>query len=72
MNPRAAPASPGHVGATARTSTPVHRRPAGGLWLLGLLGVFALEFFLFDQFGARRHTGVYPKWNDQVQYLTDG
>jgi hypothetical protein len=50
----------------------VDRRPAVGPWLLLLLGVFALEFFVFDQFGSRRHTGVYPKWNDQVQYLSDG
>jgi hypothetical protein len=39
------------------------------LWLL--LGVFALEFFLFDHFGARRHTPFYPRWDDQVQYLTE-
>ena len=38
-------------------------------WLL--LGVFALEFFLFDHFGARRHTSIYPRWNDQIQYLTE-
>jgi len=72
MSTRAAKAGPTLDGATSRTSTTAHRRPAVGLWLLGLLGVFALEFFLFDQFGARRHTGVYPKWNDQVQYLSDG
>jgi hypothetical protein len=38
-------------------------------WLLA--GVFVLEFVLFDQFGARRHTPVYPRWNDQIQYLTE-
>lgn len=38
-------------------------------WLL--LAVFAFEFFLFDQFGSRRHTPVYPRWNDQIQYLTE-
>ncbi|MES2693158.1 MAG: hypothetical protein V4773_06770 [Verrucomicrobiota bacterium] len=36
-------------------------------WIL--LAVLALEFFLFDRFGARRFTGVYPRWNDQTQYL---
>jgi hypothetical protein len=46
---------------------PVFRSPV--FWLL--VGVFALEFFLFDQFGARRHTPVYPRWNDQIQYLTE-
>jgi hypothetical protein len=40
-----------------------------GFWLL--LGVFAVEFWLFDQIGARRHTAVYPRWHDQVQYLSE-
>src|SRR5688500_20319227 len=43
------------------------RSPVG--WLLVL--TFALEFVVFDQFGARRHTSVYPRWNDQIQYLGD-
>ncbi len=43
------------------------RSPA--LWLL--LATFALEFFVFDQFGAKRHTNVYPRWNDQIQYLSE-
>lgn len=34
-----------------------------------LLVVFALEFLLFDHFGARRYTNIYPRWNDQIQYL---
>jgi hypothetical protein len=37
------------------------------VWLLVL--VFAAEFFLFDHFGSRRITGIFPRWNDQVQYL---
>ncbi len=72
MSARAAPAGPAPDGATWRASTPGHLRPRGRRWLWLLLGVFVLEFFLFDQFGARRHTSVYPKWNDQVQYLSDG
>src|SRR5437868_15264817 len=36
-----------------------------------LLIVFILEFILFDHFGARRVTSVYPRGNDQVQYLTE-
>jgi hypothetical protein len=43
------------------------RAPA--LW--GLVVLFAAEFFLFDQFGAHQHTAVYPRWNDQVQYLSE-
>lgn len=34
-----------------------------------LLALFAAEFALFDQFGAKRHTAIYPRWNDQIQYL---
>jgi hypothetical protein len=46
---------------------PLLRTPV--FWLL--LGFFGLEFFLFDQFGVRRHTAIYPRWNDQIQYLTE-
>lgn len=46
---------------------PLHRSPA--LW--ALVALFATEFFLFDHFGARRFTGVYPRWNDQIQYLSE-
>ena len=38
-------------------------------WLVAI--VFALEFFLFDHFGAHRHTPFYPRWNDQIQYLSE-
>jgi hypothetical protein len=38
-------------------------------WFWLLLVVIVAEFILFDQFGAHRHTSVYPRWNDQVQYL---
>ncbi|MBL9208989.1 MAG: hypothetical protein JNL92_00890 [Opitutaceae bacterium] len=46
---------------------PLLRSPA--FWLL--LGVLAAEFWAFDQAGARRHTVVYPRFNDQIQYLTE-
>lgn len=29
------------------------------------------EFAVFDQIGAHHHTGIYPRWNDQIQYLTE-
>lgn len=48
-------------------ANPLHRSPA--LW--ALVALFAVEFFLFDHFGARRFTGVYPRWNDQIQYLSE-
>jgi hypothetical protein len=44
-------------------------RTSPAFWLLVL--VCALEFFLFDRFGARRHTVIYPRWNDQIQYLSE-
>src|SRR5687768_14592583 len=51
-----------------RTRIPAcFRSPVG--WLLA--GIFALEFFAFDQWGARRHTSIYPRWNDQIQYLSE-
>jgi len=37
--------------------------------LLGLL-LFA-EFLLFDVMTSRHHAWVYPRWNDQIQYLTE-
>lgn len=72
MSQRSAPPGSAPDGATAPSSRARPLRPTGAFWLGLLLGLFVLEFFLFDQFGTRRHTGVYPKWNDQVQYLTDG
>ncbi len=39
-------------------------------WLA--LGVLMLgEFLLFDQLVSRHHAWVYPRWNDQIQYLTE-
>jgi hypothetical protein len=38
---------------------------------LALIAVFTGEFLLFDQVGAKRHTWIYPRWNDQIQYLTE-
>ncbi len=38
-------------------------------WML--LALFGAEFALFDQVGARHHSWIYPRWNDQVQYLTE-
>jgi hypothetical protein len=43
------------------------RSPA--TWLL--VAVFITEFFLFDRFGSRRVTSIYPRWNDQIQYLSE-
>lgn len=36
-----------------------------------MLLLLAAEFVLFDQVGARHHSWIYPRWNDQVQYLTE-
>lgn len=38
-------------------------------WALVL--VLAVEFVTFDQFGVRHYTWIYPRWNDQIQYLTE-
>ncbi len=42
------------------------------LWAVGGLALlFFFEFIIFDQIGAHHHTWVYPRWNDQIQYLTE-
>ena len=46
-------------------------RPTGLLTWALLAGLMAAEFLLFDRVGAHWHTGVYPRWNDQIQYLTE-
>jgi hypothetical protein len=42
-------------------------------WLVGLLvaGALLLEFIAFDLATSRHHAWVYPRWNDQIQYLTE-
>ena len=29
------------------------------------------EFLVFDRIGAKHQTWIYPRWNDQIQYLTE-
>jgi hypothetical protein len=41
-------------------------------FFLVLAVLLAAEFLLFDLVGAKHHTWVYPRWNDQIQYLTEG
>ncbi|MBI5426130.1 MAG: hypothetical protein HZA32_18815 [Opitutae bacterium] len=43
------------------------------LWLVGLLVAGALlgEFLAFDRATSQHHAWVYPRWNDQIQYLTE-
>lgn len=36
-----------------------------------LLALFLAEFLLFDRLTSRHHAWVYPRWNDQIQYLTE-
>jgi hypothetical protein len=39
--------------------------------LVLLAAIFVAELFLFDQFGSKRVTSIYPRWNDQIQYLSE-
>ena len=40
------------------------------MWLgAGLL--MLAEFLLFDRMTSLHHTGIYPRWNDQIQYLRE-
>ncbi|MDP2137673.1 MAG: hypothetical protein Q8J74_07445 [Candidatus Didemnitutus sp.] len=40
------------------------------MWLAAALLMLA-EFLVFDRMTSRHHTGIYPRWNDQIQYLTE-
>ena len=40
------------------------------MWFAAALLMLA-EFLVFDRMTARHHTSVYPRWNDQIQYLTE-
>ena len=61
----------------AQTEIPARDIPRGRtspsgrtvLWILLIL--FAIEFYAFDQIGAHPHTKIYPRWFDQIQYLTE-
>lgn len=49
----------------------VHRvKRSTATWLL-LTGFLVLEFLLLDTLTSRHHAWVYPRWNDQIQYLTE-
>jgi len=51
---------------------PAHgRSPLCSPALWALLALFAVEFFLFDRFGSHRFTAIFPRWNDQLQYLSE-
>ncbi len=40
------------------------------MWVAAVLLMLA-EFLVFDRMTSRHHTGIYPRWNDQIQYLTE-
>ncbi|MBI2513694.1 MAG: hypothetical protein HYV96_17140 [Opitutae bacterium] len=40
------------------------------LWLAAAVLMVA-EFSLFDRMTSRHHASLYPRWNDQIQYLTE-
>ena len=39
-------------------------------WLLAA-ALMLMEFLVFDRMTSRNHASVYPRWSDQVQYLTE-
>jgi hypothetical protein len=41
------------------------------LVILPLLLLLLVEFVWFDTAASRHHAWVYPRWNDQIQYLTE-
>lgn len=45
---------------------------AASRWLWALAGLLLLgEFLLFDRMTSRHHASIYPRWNDQIQYLSE-
>ena len=40
------------------------------LWLAAALLMLA-EFLVFDVMTSRHHASIYPRWSDQIQYLTE-
>ena len=40
------------------------------MWVAAALLMLG-EFLLFDAMTSRHHTKIYPRWNDQIQYLTE-
>ncbi len=51
------------------TTTPALPR---NRWLwLAAVGLMLLELVVFDRLGASRQAAVYPRWSDQIQYLTE-
>ena len=40
------------------------------LWLLAA-GLMLVEFLVFDRMTSRHHASVYPRWSDQIQYLSE-
>lgn len=47
-----------------------HPAPSTWLWLAAAL-IMLGEFLLFDRMTSRHHASVYPRWNDQIQYLSE-
>jgi hypothetical protein len=70
---RLRPPDPANTAADGPSNVFVKRQPTqrSRLGLAAVLGFLALEFLLFDQVGARQHTVIHPRWNDQIQYLTE-
>lgn len=50
------------------TASPTRLRP--WLWLAAGC-ILAAEFLVFDVMTSRHHASIYPRWSDQIQYLTE-
>ena len=40
------------------------------MWVVAV-GLMLAEFLLFDRMTSRHHASIYPRWNDQIQYLSE-
>ena len=50
--------------------TPPAKEDARRTWLV-LTGLLLVEFLVLDRLISWHHAWVYPRWNDQIQYLTE-
>lgn len=50
--------------------SPAKPGPTRWMWLAAVLLMVA-EFLLFDRMTSVHHASIYPRWNDQIQYLRE-
>lgn len=63
-------AQPSPSGSTPTAAPTRSSTAARWLWLAAVVCMLA-ELLLFVRMTERHHAGIYPRWNDQIQYLSE-